>query len=58
MRLLSRDNATDKWVLKGVNPVSAAELDAISKVASAADEPLTFVDIGANTGLYTLQVAA
>ncbi|MEO0635592.1 MAG: FkbM family methyltransferase [Pseudomonadota bacterium] len=54
-RLYGRDNTTDKYLMYGIEPVHAVELAAMRAVATHAGEPIYFLDIGGNSGLYTLQ---
>ncbi|MEN0001993.1 MAG: FkbM family methyltransferase [Pseudomonadota bacterium] len=58
VRLYGRDNTTDKYLMYGIAPVDGAELAAMRSVASALGRPVRFVDIGGNSGLYTLQAWA
>ncbi|MEO0498398.1 MAG: FkbM family methyltransferase [Pseudomonadota bacterium] len=58
VRLYGRDNATDKCLMYGMAPVHDAELAAMKAVAEASQAPVSFLDIGGNTGLYTLQAWA
>lgn len=56
VRLYPRDNTTDRWMLEGEWPVDEGELQAVRALYGHLARPLTFMDIGANCGLYTLQL--
>ena len=55
-RLYPNENLSDKRVFGAVQFWDWAEREALGKAVRAADEPVCFVDAGANAGLYTLAV--
>lgn len=54
IRLYPKDNASDRWLIKGYPTVEAEELAAIHDVINGLNRPAVFYDIGANAGLYSL----
>lgn len=57
-RLYPAENLSDKRVFAGVQFWDWAERAALGRRVREADEPVYFVDAGANAGLYTLAVRA
>lgn len=57
-RLYPHENLSDKRVFGGVQFWDWAERAALGETVRSADEPVYFVDAGANAGLYTLAVRA
>ena len=57
-RLYPAENLSDKRVFAGVQFWDWVERAALGRAVRAADEPVYFVDAGANAGLYTLAVRA
>lgn len=57
-RLYPSENLSDKRVFGAVQFWDWAERAALGKAVRAADEPVYFVDAGANAGLYTLAIRA
>ena len=57
-RLYPAENLSDKRVFTGVQFWDWVERAALGRAVTAADEPVYFVDAGANAGLYTLAVRA
>ena len=55
-RLYPDENLSDKRVFAGVQFWDRAERAALGRAVRASDEPVYFVDAGANAGLYTLAV--
>ncbi|MEL6999607.1 MAG: FkbM family methyltransferase [Pseudomonadota bacterium] len=55
-RLYPRDNLSEKRVFGGAQFWDWAERAALGRAVRASDEPVYFVDAGANAGLYTLAV--
>ncbi|MEM1365187.1 MAG: FkbM family methyltransferase [Pseudomonadota bacterium] len=58
VRLYGHDNTTDKYLMYAITPVDDGELAAMRAVAEAASRPVHVLDIGGNSGLYTLQAWA
>ena len=57
-RLYPSENLSDKRVFAGVQFWDSVERAALGRAVRDADEPVYFVDAGANAGLYTLAVRA
>ncbi len=57
-RLYPAENLSDKRVFAGAQFWDWAERAALGRAIRASDEPVYFVDAGANAGLYTLAVRA
>jgi len=57
-RLYPGENLSDKRVFSGVQFWDRTERAALGRAARAAEEPVRFVDAGANAGLHTLAVRA
>jgi FkbM family methyltransferase len=57
VRLYAHDNTTDKNLMYGITPAHDQELRAMQAVAKNSENGIFFCDVGANSGLYSLQVA-
>ena len=56
-RLNIRDNSTDRKILTTSKFYDHREIDALAKAADTSQQDKIFVDIGANTGHYSLSLA-